>query len=157
MPRSGVIDQETLNTHELCYQYSKHGPYFLFGKLRIKYFNDEPHFPERIKSISSQIQMNKLFNDNEKIKRRICDIIMHKAKIITVDILQPNINFYVTFQPKNTYKLDFVDHLWLQFLDQLHSDILFFATITFKIYNILVTKWKHGIGPNDIITFNGEL
>ena len=43
------------------------------------------------------------------------------------------------------------------FLDQPQSDILFFATITFKIYNILVTKWKHGICPNDIITFNGEL
>ena len=27
----------------------------------------------------------------------------------------------------------------------------------FKIYNILVKKWKHRICPNDIISFNEEL
>ena len=45
IPRSDVIDTETLNHYELCYQCSKHGPFCLFGKLRIKDFNDEPHFP----------------------------------------------------------------------------------------------------------------
>ena len=42
---SGVIDQETINPHGLCYQCSKDGLYFLFGKLRIRYSRDEPHFP----------------------------------------------------------------------------------------------------------------
>ena len=40
---SGVIDTEKINPHDLCYQWSKHDPYFLFGELRIKDFNDEPH------------------------------------------------------------------------------------------------------------------
>ena len=46
-PMSGVIDPETINTHDLCYQCSKHGPDCLLGKLRIQNFNDEPHFPLR--------------------------------------------------------------------------------------------------------------
>ena len=29
--------------------------------------------------------------------------------------------------------------------------------ISFQMYNSLVTKWKHGIGTNDITTFNDEL
>ena len=45
IPRSGVIDPETINPHDLCYQCSKHGTYFLLGKWKIKDFNDEPHFP----------------------------------------------------------------------------------------------------------------
>ena len=32
-----------------------------------------------------------------------------------------------------------------------------FAIITFNIYNILVSIWKHRIGPIDIFTFNEEL
>ena len=32
-----------------------------------------------------------------------------------------------------------------------------FSIITFHIYIILVTKWKHIIVPNDIFTFNEEL
>ena len=45
IPRSCVIDPETINSHDLCYECSKHGPDCLFGKLRINDFNDEPHFP----------------------------------------------------------------------------------------------------------------
>ena len=45
IPRSGVIDQETINSHELYYQCSKDGPDFLFGKLRIRDSRDETHFP----------------------------------------------------------------------------------------------------------------
>ena len=62
---SGLIFPETIDTHYLFYQCSKHGPDFLFGKLRIKDFNDEPHFTKTIKLISSQIQMNTLFNNND--------------------------------------------------------------------------------------------
>ena len=50
--------------------------------------------------------------------------------------------------------MEFADHLWLPYLDQPHSDIVVFEIINFHIYNILVKKWKHGIGHNYIITFN---
>ena len=60
----------------------------------------------------------------------------------------------MTAQPRNACKLEFADHLWLPFLDQPQSDIVFFAIINLQIYHILVSKWKHGIGHIDIITFN---
>ena len=50
-----------------------------------------------------------------------------------------------------------MDHLWLPFLDQPQYDIVVFAIINCHIYNILVSKWKHGIFPIDIFTFNKEL
>ena len=53
--------------------------------------------------------------------------------------------------------MQFADHLWLPFLHQPQSDIVFFALITFQICTILVKKMKHGIGTNDITTFNEEL
>ena len=55
IPRSGVTDQETINARDLCYQCSKDGPNFLFGKLRIRYSRKEPHLPTKIKLLSSQI------------------------------------------------------------------------------------------------------
>ena len=58
--------------------------------------------------------------------------------IIPVDIHEKNKKFTVTVQPKNAYELEFVYHLWLPFFDQPHSDIIVFAIITFRIYNILV-------------------
>ena len=58
---------------------------------------------------------------------------------------------------KNAFKLEFSDNLWLPFIDQPQSDIVVFEIITFQIYIVLVTKSKHRIGPNDIITFNEEL
>ena len=51
IPRSGVINSETINPCDLCYQCFKNGLDCLFGKFRIKDFNNEPHFPERIKLI----------------------------------------------------------------------------------------------------------
>ena len=62
--RIGLIDPETINNSDLCYHYYKRGPDFLWGKLRIKDLYAEPHFPERIELISSQIQMNTLFKTN---------------------------------------------------------------------------------------------
>ena len=50
-----------------------------------------------------------------------------------------------------------MDHLWLPFLYQPQSDFVVFAIINFHIYNILVSKWKHGIGHIDITIFNEEL
>ena len=77
--------------------------------------------------------------------------------VIPVDIHEQNKKFTVTVQPKSSCKLEIVDHLWLPFLDQPHSEIVVFAIINFQIYNILVLKRKHEIVPIDIITFNEEL
>ena len=52
IPRSGVIDPETINTHYLCYQCSKHGQDVLLGKLRIKGCNDEPHVLQKKQKIN---------------------------------------------------------------------------------------------------------
>ena len=99
--------------------------------------------------------MNMLFKTKDEIKRRRCYINIHKAMRIPVDINEKK--FTVTVQPKNSCKLEFLDHLWLPFIDQSKYDILVFAIINFQIYNILVSKCKHAIGPIDIIKFNEEL
>ena len=75
---------------------------------------------------------------------------------IPVDIYQKTKKFFFTVQPKYACKLEFSDHLWLPFLDQPQSDILVLVINNFYTYNILVTKWKRGIFPNDIITSNEE-
>ena len=54
IPRNGVIGPETINPHDFCYQFSKHGPDCLFGKLRIKDYNYEPHISN--KSNSHQVK-----------------------------------------------------------------------------------------------------
>ena len=53
--------------------------------------------------------------------------------------------------------MESVDHLWLSFLDQPQYDVVVFAIITFQIYHILASEWKHVIGLIDIIIFNEEL
>ena len=53
--RIGVIDQETINPHDLCYKFSEDGLDFLFGKLRIRDYRDKPYFPAKIELLSSQI------------------------------------------------------------------------------------------------------
>ena len=111
IPRSGTIDPETINPRYLFYQCSKHGPDCLFGKLRIKVFNDEPYFPEIIKLILSQIQMNTLFKTNDERKIMICYKSIHKAMIITADTHQTNKIFSFTVSPKNACKYEFTDHL----------------------------------------------
>ena len=89
--------------------------------------------------------MNMLFKANGERKRRICDKIIYKAMRNPVGIQQTNKRFYITVQPRNACKVEFVDHLWL---------LIVFQIITFQVYTILVTKWKNGIGPNDIIALN---
>ena len=79
----------------------------------------------------------------------------HKATRIPNVICQTNKTFLVV-KPKPPCQLGFSDHLWLTFLDQPQSDVVVFAIISFQIYKI-VTKWKRGIGPNDIIISNEEL
>ena len=97
-----------------------------------------------------------LFKNKDEINRKRCDRKTHKDMIITVDINEINKKFTVTVQPKNARKLEFVDNLWLPFLDQQQPDILVFSIINVHIYKILVSKWKHGIGPIDIIPFDEE-
>ena len=122
-----MIDPETINPHDFCYQCSKHGPDCLFIKLSIKYFNDEPHFPNKEYLISSRIQINMLFKAKYERKIKRGDRNIHKAMSIFVDIHQKNKKFTVIFQPKNACKLGFADNLWLPFLDQPESDIVVFA------------------------------
>ena len=50
-----------------------------FDKFRIRYSIDKPHFPARIKSLSSQIKINTFFNDINKRKIRRCDNNIHNA------------------------------------------------------------------------------
>ena len=59
-----------------------------------------------------------MFKNIDDIKIIICDKNIHKAMITPVDIYQTNKNCFVTVQPKNACKLEFVDHLWIPFIDQ---------------------------------------
>ena len=77
--------------------------------------------------------MNMLFKTKDERKISRCDRNIHKAMRIPVDIHEWNKKFTVTVQPKNACKLEFLDHLWLPFLDQPQSDIVFFLIITFHI------------------------
>ena len=101
--------------------------------------------------------MNSLFKTKDEKRRSICDKSIHKAMIIPVYVHHTNKNFSITVQPKNACKLKFADHLCLPLFDQAQQGIVVFAIINFQIYNIIVTKQKHGIGSNNIITFNEEL
>ena len=56
---------------------------------------------------------------------------IHKDMRIPVDIHEINKKLTVTVHPKNACKLEFVDHLWLPFLDQPQSDIAVFVVINF--------------------------
>ena len=58
--RSGVIDQHTINSHDLWYQCSKAFPDFLFGKFSIRDTRYRTHVPAKRKLLSSQNQMNTL-------------------------------------------------------------------------------------------------
>ena len=69
IPRSGVIDQQTINPHDLCYQCSKDTPEFLSGKLIIRDCIDEPCFPVKMKSLLYKIQINTLLKNNDGSKR----------------------------------------------------------------------------------------
>ena len=59
-----------------------------------------------------------LFNTKDEGKRKICDLKIHKAIRIPVDIHERNRTFTVTVQPKSACKLEFVDHLWIPFIYQ---------------------------------------
>ena len=85
--------------------------------MRIKYFND---FPEGIKLLSSQIQINMLFKANDEIKIRRCDKSIHKDVRIPVGIHQTNKMFSVIVQQQKYVNWNVLDHLWLTFLDH-HS------------------------------------
>ena len=56
-----------INPHDLCYHSSKDFTEFLFGKLRIRNFRDEPCFPAKRKLLSCQIKTSTLFENNHEI------------------------------------------------------------------------------------------
>ena len=68
--RNDVIYQKTVNPHDLCYQCSKYGPEYLFGKLRIRDCRDKPYFSGKTKLISYQIKISTLFKNNNVGKTR---------------------------------------------------------------------------------------
>ena len=71
--------------------------------------------------------MKAMFNNNDVTKVRKYDMNIHKAMRITDGIFQTNKKWLVTIHPKNACKLEFIDRLWLLFLDQPMSDFAFFA------------------------------
>ena len=101
--------------------------------------------------------MKIMFKNNNGRKRMKCDTNTHKAMIVLDGIFQTNNKLFVTVLPKIACKLKCSNRLWLPFLDQTRSEIVVFGMITFQIYTTLLTKWKHGIGHNDINIFNEEL
>ena len=113
----------------------------------------EPCFTAKINLLSCQIQMNKLFKNNDRRKRDKYDRNIHKAMIIPVHIYQMNKKLFFMVH-KNACKWEFADNLQLQFIDQLQSDIVIISIVTFHIYKSLLQKWKYGIGPNNIQSFN---
>ena len=96
---------------------------FLFGKLRILNYRDEPCVPVILLLLSSQIKVNTFFKNINQIKRKILDENLHKAMKITVNIYLKNKKFFITVQQKNVCRLKFADNLWLPFFDQPQSDI----------------------------------
>ena len=52
---------------------------------------------------------------------------IHKAMIITARIYQMNKKLFVTVQPKNEFKLNISNNLWLPIIDKPQSDIIVFA------------------------------
>ena len=61
--RNCLINHKSINHRDLFHHCSKDGPYFLFGKLRIRDYRYEPCFPPK-KSLLCQIKINTLFNNN---------------------------------------------------------------------------------------------
>ena len=98
---SSVIYQQTINPHDLFYQCSKDGPEFLFGKLSIRGYRDDPYFTAKIKLFSCQIQMNRLFNNYYGRKRGRFYRNIHKSVRIPVDVYQTDERLFATVQPKN--------------------------------------------------------
>ena len=125
--------------------------------MRIRDSRDEPYFPGKVKLLSCRIQMNTLFKDNYGRKRRKYDRNIYNVMKIPVNVFQTNKSCFFAVQPKNACNLVFTYHLCLPFIDPPQSEILVFAIITFQINKILVHKWKHVIGPNDILSFNEKL
>ena len=77
----------------------------------------EKSFPPSItKLLSIQIEINTLFKNINRRKRRICDKNIHTDMKIPAEIYQRNEKFFVTVKPKHACKLEFADHLWLPFL-----------------------------------------
>ena len=76
--------------------------------------------------------MNTLFKNNHGIKISKYNMNIHKDMRIPDGIFQTNKKFFVTVYPKNAYKLEFTDRLWLLFLHQPMSELVVFANNYFS-------------------------
>ena len=88
--------------------------------------------------------------------RKITKLNMNKQKSMRIPdhICKNNKHLFVTVNTRSACKLEFSDHLQLPFIDQSQLDAVIFAMVSSQLYKLLVTEWKHVIGPNEIITFN---
>ena len=64
---------------------------------------------------------------------------------------------FVTVNPKNTYKVEFPDNLWLPLIYQPQSDEIAFEIILFGVYKNISITWKNEISVDDIVRFNEQL
>ena len=85
---------------DLCYQSSKDCPDFLFDRLRIRGFRDEPCFPAKRKSSSCQIKLKTMIRNNNGRKLGKCDTNIQKSMRIPISVFHTNKKLFVTIHPK---------------------------------------------------------
>ena len=93
--------------------------------------------------------MNTLFSNNNLKKVKVIEIYTRLFEFLSTFIRQIK-RFLLIVQQKKGCKLEFVTHLLLPFSSSISVRHCSFLIIIFMIYNILVTKWTHGIGHIDI-------
>ena len=74
--------------------------------------------------------------NNEKIIVKL-NLNRHKTVIITDCIFHNERKVFVTVNFQDKRKMDFADHLWLLFIDQLQLEVFVFAINFLEIYKIL--------------------
>ena len=80
----------------------------------------------------------------------------HKDMKFSCHICLKKYKLFLMVNPKNLCKLEFTDHLWIQYLDQPQSNVVFFEIITSVCIHICNIT-ENEISTNDIITFNEGL
>ena len=70
--------------------------------------------------------MNKMFKKKNGRKIKKLNMNTHKAMRISDLVFQTNKTLFVTFNPRNSCKLELSYHLWLLFFDKPQSDVVLF-------------------------------
>ena len=74
---------------------------------------------------------------------------------VPLGVKKTNNTLFVTVHLKTHVNWNFLIIYGCHFLiNKPQSDVVLFAIIIIQLYKNLVTKCKHGTGPNDIIIFN---